>query len=70
LSQFLHFNYVEANNTTTIDVKSGDGSGAVDQKIVLVNFDITAYGTPNGSSEDDAGIAALLLSQGKLVIDG
>jgi VCBS repeat-containing protein len=63
LTDYLSFDYVEATNSTIVNV-STHGDGVVDQQIVLAAVDITDEGALN-----DATIIANLLSQQKLVVD-
>ncbi|MBI4206842.1 MAG: type I secretion C-terminal target domain-containing protein, partial [Betaproteobacteria bacterium] len=65
LSAYLHFSYDATTNTTTLNVNS-QGSiagGAVDQQIVLLNFDVTPLGGSDGA------IIQNLLNQGRLITD-
>jgi len=60
LDAYLDFSY--SGTTTTIDIRPTGASGDMTQKIVLENFNITAYGA------NDADIITKLLAEGKLTV--
>jgi len=60
LEDYLHFTYDGAD--TTVDVSSQGAAGSVDQKIVLLNVNLTSLGS-------DADIISSLISNGKLITD-
>jgi VCBS repeat-containing protein len=62
LDSYLNFSYNEATNTSTIDVSS-NGTGAVDQQIVLQNYNITTLGA------NDAAIINTMLESTQLTTD-